>query len=139
ADEAVLACPPSAGYRLRKFARRNKPALAVAGLVLFFLMLLGGGVGWAVRDRVARHAKVAGQVESILADVNRLEGEQKWPEALAAARRAEAAAAGGEADAATLERVRRVLPALHIVARRAEVRLRDARGGEAGGDVVRWP
>src|SRR5205807_8154493 len=62
ADEPVLACPPSAGYRLRKFARRNKPALAVAGLVLFFLMLLGGGVGWAVRDRVARHAKVAGQV-----------------------------------------------------------------------------
>src|SRR4029077_19527133 len=24
ADEPVLACPPSAGYRLRKFARRNK-------------------------------------------------------------------------------------------------------------------
>ena len=25
-DEPVEACPPSAGYRLRKFARRNKPA-----------------------------------------------------------------------------------------------------------------
>ena len=28
ADEPVQACPPSAGYRLRKFARRNKRALA---------------------------------------------------------------------------------------------------------------
>src|SRR5437773_467271 len=82
ADEPVLACPPSAGYRLRKFARRNKVGLAVASLVLFFLVLLGSGVGWAVRDRSAREAeaarqqgerqaKVAGQVESIFAEVDR--------------------------------------------------------------------
>src|SRR3954463_3102816 len=45
ADEAVQACPPSTGYRLRKFARRNKAGLAVAGLVLFFLVLLGSGMG----------------------------------------------------------------------------------------------
>src|SRR5207237_2992358 len=38
ADETVQACPPSAGYRLRKFARRNKGGLAVAALVLFFLV-----------------------------------------------------------------------------------------------------
>src|SRR5438445_1053022 len=53
ADEPVLACPPSAGYRLRKFARRHKSGLAVAALVLFFLLLLGSGVGWSVRDRSA--------------------------------------------------------------------------------------
>src|SRR5438034_11833545 len=29
-DETVQACPPSARYRLRKFARRNKAAMAVA-------------------------------------------------------------------------------------------------------------
>ena len=84
ADEPVQACPPSAGYRLRKFARRNKGGLAVAALVLFFLVLLGSGIGWAVRDRSAREAeaarqqaerqaKVAGQVESIFAEVDRLE------------------------------------------------------------------
>src|SRR6476620_8453000 len=33
ADEPVLACPPSAGYRLRKFARRNKATVAVASVV----------------------------------------------------------------------------------------------------------
>ena len=61
ADEPVQACPPSAGYRLRKFARRNKGGLAVAALVLFFLVLLGSGVGWAVRDRAAREAEAARQ------------------------------------------------------------------------------
>jgi hypothetical protein len=33
ADEAVLACPPSVGYRMQKFARRNKRALATAGVL----------------------------------------------------------------------------------------------------------
>src|SRR6516225_4800487 len=88
ADEPVVACPPSAGYRLKKFARRNKGGLAVAALVLFFLVLLGSAIGWAVRDRSAREAeaarqqadrqaKVTGQVESILAEVDQLEKDQK--------------------------------------------------------------
>jgi eukaryotic-like serine/threonine-protein kinase len=32
-DEAVLACPPSSWYRFRKFARRNKRALAMVAVV----------------------------------------------------------------------------------------------------------
>lgn len=39
ADEPVLACPPSTGYRLRKFARRNRVALAMIGVVLSGLLL----------------------------------------------------------------------------------------------------
>ena len=39
------------GYRLRKFARRNKGALAVAATMLLLLVLLGSGVGWILRDR----------------------------------------------------------------------------------------
>jgi WD40 repeat protein/serine/threonine protein kinase len=39
ADEPVLACPPSAGYRLRKFARRHTAALTTAGLVAAVLVL----------------------------------------------------------------------------------------------------
>ena len=38
-DEPVLACPPSAAYRLRKFVRRHKRALAMAGVVLAGLVL----------------------------------------------------------------------------------------------------
>ena len=39
ADEPVEACPPSAGYRLRKFARKNRRVLATAGA---FVLLAGG-------------------------------------------------------------------------------------------------
>src|SRR5262249_10821878 len=42
-DEPVLACPPSAGYRLRKFLRRNRGLVLAACLVV--LALVGGGVG----------------------------------------------------------------------------------------------
>jgi len=45
-DEPVQACPPSVGYRMRKFARRNKgPVLAAA---VIFLLLVGGIVGTTV-------------------------------------------------------------------------------------------
>ena len=37
ADEPVQACPPSAGYRLRKFARRNKAALLVTTSLMMVL------------------------------------------------------------------------------------------------------
>ncbi len=137
ADEPVQAGPPSAGYRLRKFARRNRGGLAVAAVVLFFLVLLGSGVGWAVRDRAAREtevarqrgerqAKVAGEVESILGEVDRLEEERKWPEALEAARRAEAALAGGEAHPATAERVHRRLKELEFIGGLERIRMEDA-------------
>src|SRR5262249_41897376 len=41
ADEPVQACPPSAWYRFRKFARRNKSALTVAVLASAALVLAG--------------------------------------------------------------------------------------------------
>jgi tetratricopeptide (TPR) repeat protein len=37
-DQPVQACPPSAWYRFRKFARRNKRALATVGLVVLALV-----------------------------------------------------------------------------------------------------
>jgi len=42
ADEPVEACPPSAAYRLRKFARKNLKALTIAGA--FVLLLAGAAV-----------------------------------------------------------------------------------------------
>src|SRR5207253_2526068 len=38
-DEAVQACPPSAWYRFRKFARRHKAALAMASLIAGALVI----------------------------------------------------------------------------------------------------
>src|SRR5439155_554670 len=55
ADEPVQACPPSAGYRLRKFARRNKGPVLAAALVLFALLagIAGTTIG-LVRAEQAR-------------------------------------------------------------------------------------
>src|SRR5262249_201983 len=39
ADEPVLACQPSAGYRLRKFARRNKGVLTATMLIAIALVV----------------------------------------------------------------------------------------------------
>jgi tetratricopeptide (TPR) repeat protein/serine/threonine protein kinase len=135
-DEPVQACPPSASYRFRKFARRNKAGLGVACMILCFLLLFGSGAGWVVRDRAAREeeqerdrtarlTKVAGQAKLILTEVERLEIEQKWPDALAAARRAQAVIDGGETGQDTCDRVRQVLADLELVARLEEIRLRE--------------
>jgi len=45
-DESVQACPPSAGYRLRKFLRRNKRAALAIGTVLVLLII--GVVGTSI-------------------------------------------------------------------------------------------
>src|SRR5262249_9618964 len=48
-DEAVQACPPSAMYRVRKFARRNKRGAVMASFALALLVLAVGvlTVGYA--------------------------------------------------------------------------------------------
>jgi len=57
-DEPVLACPPSAAYRMKKLLRRNKGLVVAVALVL--LALVGGIVGtnWGlVRAQRARQAE----------------------------------------------------------------------------------
>src|SRR5262249_25648260 len=46
ADEPVRACPPSAGYRLRKFARRNRGPVLALGVILFVLSVGVIGTAW---------------------------------------------------------------------------------------------
>jgi serine/threonine protein kinase len=144
-DEPVEAGPPSATYRFRKFAKRNRTTVAVgAVLAMSLLVALGGiasGIGWAVRDRAAREeqlahertarqAKVSGQLELILDEVMRLEQAEKWSEALVAARRAEPAIAEGEASPDIQERARQALADLELVRRIEEIR---AHSGTAWG------
>jgi tetratricopeptide (TPR) repeat protein len=121
-DEAVHAFPPSAWYRGRKFCRRNKVALTVFGLVLLFLMLMGSGIGWTLRDRSARQARVREQLGLILDEVARLEQAEKWSEALSSARRAEPALAAGDAAPDIQDRARCALADLELVGRIEEIR-----------------
>ncbi len=104
-DEPVQACPPSAGYRLRKFTRRNKGSLTLAGVVLLFVVVLGSGIGWAVRDRAARGAAVDQEASLALKEAEQLGEQGKWPEALLAAKQAERVSAGGGSEALR-ERIR---------------------------------
>jgi len=45
-DEPVVACPPSARYRFRKFVRRNRPLIATGALVTAALVLGLLGTTW---------------------------------------------------------------------------------------------
>jgi serine/threonine protein kinase/tetratricopeptide (TPR) repeat protein len=57
ADEPVLACPPSAGYRLRKFVRRYRGPVLAAGLVL--VALVAGIIGTSIGLVQAHAAAIA--------------------------------------------------------------------------------
>jgi serine/threonine protein kinase/WD40 repeat protein/tetratricopeptide (TPR) repeat protein len=54
ADEPVEACPPSAGYRLRKFARKYRSVLATAGAFVLLLAAAALASTWqAIRATLA--------------------------------------------------------------------------------------
>jgi eukaryotic-like serine/threonine-protein kinase len=58
-DEEVQACPPSAVYRARKFARRHKVALSTAGVVAAALLVATLVSTWqAIRARRAEAAEM---------------------------------------------------------------------------------
>ena len=73
----MLAAPASQWYRLRKFVRRNRGPVLAVSLVLFFLILLGAGSGWVVRDRSARRADAAQQAGESLKRARAWLGEDK--------------------------------------------------------------
>ncbi len=101
ADEPVLACPPSAGYRFRKFARRHKRALGTAALLGALLLVVAGIFGWMARDRAAQRGRNAEAVAGLLEqceDALRADRADRAALALGAAERR--AAEGGAEDLA---------------------------------------
>src|SRR5262249_9474959 len=93
-DEPVQACPASAWYRLGKVGGRDRKALAVVGLILFFIAVVGGGGGWVLHDRATRDQAVANErlaretgldreVNRLLDEAENLIEQGQWPDALA--------------------------------------------------------
>jgi tetratricopeptide (TPR) repeat protein len=68
ADEPVEARPPSAGYRLRKFVRRNRGAVLAAALVA--LAVLAGVAGVAVQWREAVYQRNQAEAARVEAENN---------------------------------------------------------------------
>jgi serine/threonine protein kinase len=64
-DEPVLACPPSAGYRLRNFVRRNKgPVLAASLVALALISGITGTTLGMLHAEAARQDAVRAQQEA---------------------------------------------------------------------------
>ena len=95
--EPVEACPPSPGYRFRKFARRNKALIATGGTVAAALMLgLAASTYGFVRARVDRNAAVVAKAD---ADAQRTLAQQNERKATAAAESAKKAEQVATAEA----------------------------------------
>jgi tetratricopeptide (TPR) repeat protein len=76
-DEPVAAGPPSAWYRFRKFARRNKGRVAVTAGAFLAVLVMVGSIGWAVRDRAAQQAEAERRTRAGLDAARTLIAENK--------------------------------------------------------------
>jgi len=122
-DQTVEACPPSVGYRLGKFVRRNKRALRVAGLVLLFIVSLGVGASWVARDREARRHDAVSRATVALGSVAVFIERENWPDGLRGVEQAEGFLAGFEEETALLRQARQLQGDLEMAKRLQEARL----------------
>jgi WD40 repeat protein/tetratricopeptide (TPR) repeat protein/tRNA A-37 threonylcarbamoyl transferase component Bud32 len=107
ADEPVLACPPSAAYRLRKFARRNKALLTALAAIAATLFVAGATVTWKwweaeqarVQERQAKDLAEGARDEAQKAEKRAVQGEEQAVVAERLARRRQAEALVGQAHA----------------------------------------
>jgi superkiller protein 3 len=140
ADEPVLACPPSAWYRFGKFARRNRSVLALGSVIvaasLMVLAVLAGSVGWVARDTAARQMVTKERVTMALEEAHKRHKEGKWPEALTAAKRADALLASGGGDEEIHREVREVLADMQMLANLERARTRHTEISTFGWDHV---
>jgi WD40 repeat protein/serine/threonine protein kinase/tetratricopeptide (TPR) repeat protein len=81
ADEPVEACPPSAGYRLRKFARKHRSVLATVGAFVLLLAAAALASTWqAIRatlaETKAREAQTTAEKQFDLAQQSETKARQ---------------------------------------------------------------
>jgi WD40 repeat protein/serine/threonine protein kinase len=95
ADEPVEACPPTAGYRLRKFARKHRTPMLVAGAFVLLLALGAIVAAWqAVRatsaEKVSKRAELEAKRAELEANQQRVAAEVAKQQALEAMAETEA-------------------------------------------------
>jgi serine/threonine protein kinase/Flp pilus assembly protein TadD len=101
-DKPIRARRPTWLEQTRKWARRHRPAVwSAAAALLVTVVVLAGSAGWVVRDRAARQAKLTADLQAAWDEAQRSRQEGRWPQAQAAAKRAEALLQDG-ADEPTL-------------------------------------
>jgi serine/threonine protein kinase/Flp pilus assembly protein TadD len=144
-DEPIRARRPTLGQRARRWARRHRVVVwsAAVGL-LVALAVLAGSAGWVVRDRAARQARIAAEIQSALQEAQQLQKDGKWPQAQAAAERAAALLREDAAEPGLAERTQALLRALaeeeadaRLVARLEHLRLLQAEVKDNHFDLAR--
>jgi serine/threonine protein kinase/Flp pilus assembly protein TadD len=122
-DRPIQARRPSLVQRARKWARRHRALVGAASAVLAVAALLGAGswLWWAQKRAAAED-----EARAALRDAAALLDQERWPEALSAARRAEGVLAGLGADPALCRQARTLIDDLGMAQRLQEARLQAA-------------
>jgi serine/threonine protein kinase/tetratricopeptide (TPR) repeat protein len=102
-DEPVLACPPSAWYRLRKFVRRHQAGVLTTATVFLVVLLAAAGAGWVWWDRAGRLAQTDRTVSVALARAGQSAGQAEGRRAATSQEGKEVLELWGQADAALAE------------------------------------
>jgi tetratricopeptide (TPR) repeat protein/serine/threonine protein kinase len=74
-DEPVQACPPSAWYRFRKFARRNRARLALTACLLVVVFGSAGTAVWFAEQKAVRRVETERAVTTALTQAKTLVAE----------------------------------------------------------------
>jgi tetratricopeptide (TPR) repeat protein/tRNA A-37 threonylcarbamoyl transferase component Bud32 len=125
ADEPVEACPPSAVYKLGKFAHKNRRVLATAGVVVLLLvtlLVLGLGTAWWW---LQKQTAAETEARAALQEAERWQQDEKWSEALSAVRRAQGVLRGFGSDARLRQQVEELGKDLDMAQRLEEARLQN--------------
>ena len=102
-DEAVAACPPSAAYRFRKFARRNKALIATTAVVAASLIAGIFGTSWQAYRAKKAERTAEERLDTVESQKEQIEREKQ--NAIAQADRADIEAEKAKAEAAIAQAV----------------------------------
>jgi serine/threonine protein kinase/Flp pilus assembly protein TadD len=122
-DRPIQARRPSWLRVAARWARRHRPLVGAVAAVLLMAALLGGGtwLWWAQKRAMAE-----GGARAALREAFQLLEQERWPEALSAARRAEGVLAGVGADPGLWRQVDELIRDLDMADRLQEASLRAA-------------
>jgi tetratricopeptide (TPR) repeat protein len=119
-DKPIRARRPRLVERARRWSRRHRPVVWATTVVLLFAAVMSGAVGlWWVQKRAAAE----GEARAALREATELQKEEKWIEALSAAKRAQAVLAGVWADRDLHQQVNELAKDLEMAHRLEEARL----------------
>jgi hypothetical protein len=119
-DKPIRARRPTLLQRARRWSRRHRPVVWAAAVVLLMAVLFVGGAGlWLVQKR----AGAEGEARAALREATELQKQEKWIEALSAAKRAQGVLAGVWADRDLRQQVNELAKDLEMARRLEEARL----------------